>query len=148
MLAQSCLLVVSAAHVAGDHRTVPSKYELFYTASEIDDRIASPATSKGRGLDGRGPAPIIKFWLASTTFDETGANTGRRNVTAPEDGMGYLSLSPDGKRALFATERRQPEGWSNVDTYVVPRDGSVPPRPLLPNKQPELLAPCANATPP
>ena len=117
-------------------------YELFYTASELDGTNA--LSHAGRRLQ----MPSIHYWLASASFDSHGTPIKpRRNVTAPQKGMGYLSVSPDGKHALFATERKMPQGWSNVDTFIVPTDGSSPPTPFLKDQTP-LLQPCLNFTPP
>ena len=70
-------------------------YEFFYTAA-----APPPVVEAGRRLQ----RPSIPFWLAAAAFDERGAWLGRRNVTSPKDGMGYLSLSPDGQHALYASE--------------------------------------------
>jgi len=95
-----------------------------------------PHDERGRRLQ----RPSMPFWLARTTFDEHGTPLSRRNLTAPQDGMGYISIS-DGAHALFATERKQPQGWSNVDTFLVRLDGSATPRPLFHDIEP-LLQPC------
>lgn len=121
-----------------------SHYELLYTACELDG-LPRQQQHHRRLQD-----PQIKYWLASSAFDEKGSPLQRRNITQPQNGMGYLSINPtDGQTMLFATERKQPQGWSNVDTYVVPLNGSVPPKPLftLSNFSP-LLAPCANLSVP
>ena len=115
-----------------------TRYELFYTAT-----VTPLAESHGRRLQ----RPSIPFYLAKATFDERGSSLGHRNVTQPQDGMGYVSLSPDGVHALFATERETVHGWKNVDTFIVPLDGSAAPRPLFADESP-LLAPCASFTPP
>ena len=116
--------------------TQSTRYELLYTAT------ANEPNSRRRRLQ----RPSIPFWLASATFDEHGTPLGKRNITKPQDGMGYLSLSPDGQHALFATERPTSQG-SNVDTFIVPLNGSTSPRPLFKSVD-ALLLPCAHSTPP
>ena len=118
-------------------------YTLYYTAA------SQQQPSRRRRLQD----PKTPFWLASAAFDDAGAFVERTNITAPMNGMGYLSLSPDGRSMLFASERQVAgEPWSNVDTYTVSLKGEVrnvqqTPRPLF-NDSSALLAPCANFTPP
>ena len=130
-------MTVSMSLLSAATPTQSTRYELLYTDS------ADEHSSRHRRLQ----RPSIPFWLASATFDEHGTPLGRRNITKPQDGMGYLSLSPDGQHALFATERPQPQGWSNVDTFIVPLNGSTSPLPLF-NSMDALLQPCVHSTPP
>ena len=98
--------------------------------------------------------PMIPFWMKAATYDEDGGLQSVVNVTKPKDGMGYVSISGDGTKAMFASEMMQPQGWKNVETEIfeLAPDGSAKlgstPKALLDGDSlSALIAPCATARP-
>jgi hypothetical protein len=98
--------------------------------------------------------PMIPFWMKAATYNEDGGLKSVVNVTMPKDGMGYVSISADGTKAMFASEMTQPQGWKNVETEIfeLASDGSAKPsstpKALLDNDSlSALIAPCATAKP-
>ena len=97
---------------------------------------------------------MIPFWMKAATYDEDGGLQSVVNVTKPKDGMGYVSISGDGTKAMFASEMMQPQGWKNVETEIfeLAPDGSAKlgstPKALLDGDSlSALIAPCATARP-
>jgi hypothetical protein len=132
-----CLsLLFSASALALAAAAPPSQYALWYT----DAGVCDPALD-GASDDPACATPILPMVLQRATFNNAGVLLSKKNVTDIYDGMGYLSLSPDGKTALFASEDKVS---GNVYTYAVDVSTPTPGAPtiVLYNTS-NLLAPCA-----
>jgi len=114
-----------------------SEYTLYFTdggddsqdfTDVGDDFQASSYVHSERRLQD----PMPHYWLGTVTYDDKGSILHRVNVTKPQNGMGYISVSPDGGQLLFATERMMPWGWMNVDTFLVDHNNApYPPNRVL-----------------
>jgi hypothetical protein len=98
--------------------------------------------------------PMIPFWLKAASYDGDGRLRSVVNVTKPKDGMGYVSISGDGTKAMFASEMTQPQGWKNVETEIFEltadgsaKPGSTPKALLDQDSLSALIEPCATAKP-
>ena len=85
------------------------------------------------------------MWLARADFDASNALQRVVNLTAPMEGVGYLSLSPNGSAMLIASQTKSME--EDVQTYVTsayPSGGLSPPHLLFADdaSQMALLSPC------
>jgi hypothetical protein len=147
MLLMTLGLAAVAVAAAHSHAAAAPSYSLYWTDAGDHDPPSSSAPWRRRLQD-----PMISFWMVEATYDSSGSVLSRRNVTLPHNGMGFVSVSPDGKRAMFASEVKQPQGWSNVDTLTL--DLTAPGGPIgtaavllsSASKQ-ALLAPCAQTKP-
>ena len=102
------------------------KYTLHYVDAGSFDPPPPAAAEQAAHRRRRLQRPEIPFWMKAATFDSGGGLLSDPvNVTKPFNGMGYLSIAADGSKAIFASELKQPQGWSNVDTYVMALDPST-----------------------
>jgi len=96
-------------------------------------------------------APMLPFFLVKATYGADGGLKGKQNLTAPMDGMGYVSVHPGQAKLLMATERTLSQGWKNVDTFVVEAiDTATPAKPtpwLSSTSELALLTGCTAAKP-
>lgn len=144
-----CAVVLGAAAAGPAAAAAAAAFNLHYVHANVDIPPAPMATRLPRT---RRQEPMIPFWIKSATYSAEGTLLTNVNVTAPLDGAGYVDRSPDGTRLLFATEVKQPMGWSNVDTLIVDlnADGSKAsePRVLLNDaSKRELLKWCRSVKP-
>jgi hypothetical protein len=111
---------------------------------------ASLANTERRRLQ----RPMIPFWMKAATYDAGGALQSVVNVTKPHDGMGYVSVSTDGSKLMFASEMLQPAGWKNVETLIMDlapdgsaKPGAIPKALLDSGSLLSLIAPCSTHKP-
>lgn len=144
-------LVAMALGAAGPAAAANAAFSLHYVHANVDiPPVPSPMAPRPSRT--RRQEPMIPFWIKSALYSAEGTLLKNVNVTTPQDGAGYLDRSPDGTSLIFATEVKQPTGWSNVDTMMVKvnADGSKAsePRVLLTDaSKRELMKWCRNAEP-